>query len=396
MSETHLIAVALSALAGILAGRAWAAALRRGGLGPRPQAQLTLRYVQGLQYLASGQIERAIPELLRVVRSDPGAIPVALLLGNLYREIGRVERAIKVHKGLLEHVELSRAERAHVLACLGLDYRDAGFVDRSLRTFEEVLDLDAENAHALLGMQKLHEDQQRWQEALYVRRRLARAHRAERGAEPAYLQAEVGHDAARMGDVAAAQKAYEAAISAHPQVLPGYLGLADLYIETDAPKAVHYLERALAVRPDLAYLTFERLSRAYAACSDPERFVALCERLIHDDPRDWRARLALARHLRKGERPQEAYGLLLRAIEANPQALALHLELWRTLSALGASHPASDKYVALAERSVFYTDPHICTRCRYRADDMLWRCPHCHAWGTFVEERVAPSATGRG
>jgi lipopolysaccharide assembly protein B len=396
MTETHLIAVALSALAGILAGRAWAAALRRGGLGPRPQAQLTLRYVQGLQYLAGGQIERAIPELLRVVRSDPDAIAVALLLGNLHREIGRVERAIKVHKGLLERLELSRAERAHVLACLGMDYRDAGFVDRSLRTFEEVLDLDPKNVHALLGLQRLHEDQQRWQDALFIHRRLARLQRSDRGAEQAYLQTEIGNDAARVGDTAAAEKAYQAAIGSHPQVFPAYLGLADLYLQTDAGKAVHSLERALAARPDLAYLTFDRLARAYAASSEPERFVSLCERLIHEDPRDWRARLALAKHLRRAERPQEAFGLLLRAVEGNPQALALHIELWRTLNDLGVRHPASDEYVALAESSVFYTDPHLCTRCRYRADDMLWRCPHCHAWGTFVEERVAPSATGRG
>ena len=42
----------------------------------------------------------------------------------------------------------------------------------------------------------------------------------------------------------------------------------------------------------------------------------------------------------------------------------------------------------------FYRDPHICTACRYRADDMLWRCPHCHEWNTFVEERLGPGPVG--
>jgi len=23
---------------------------------------------------------------------------------------------------------------------------------------------------------------------------------------------------------------------------------------------------------------------------------------------------------------------------------------------------------------------------------MLWRCPHCHEWNTFVEERLGPTA----
>ena len=51
--------------------------------------------------------------------------------------------------------------------------------------------------------------------------------------------------------------------------------------------------------------------------------------------------------------------------------------------------------LAAAETSVFYADPHICTACRYRADDMLWRCPHCHEWNTFVEERLGPMAGTR-
>ena len=36
-------------------------------------------------------------------------------------------------------------------------------------------------------------------------------------------------------------------------------------------------------------------------------------------------------------------------------------------------------------------DPHICMRCRYRSTELLWQCPHCHEWNTFVEDRIAPA-----
>ena len=135
----------------------------------------------------------------------------------------------------------------------------------------------------------------------------------------------------------------------------------------------------------------DRLHRA-AAAGEPSRFVALCERLVGQDPRDWRARLALARHLRSEGQASDALGLLLRALEANPHVLLVHLEVWRTLRALRALSPEEQRYVATVEESALYFDPHICTVCRYRADDMLWRCPHCHEWNTFVEERVGPAA----
>ena len=30
----------------------------------------------------------------------------------------------------------------------------------------------------------------------------------------------------------------------------------------------------------------------------------------------------------------------------------------------------------------------VCTRCRYRSTELLWQCPQCHEWNTFVEERL--------
>ena len=82
-------------------------------------------------------------------------------------------------------------------------------------------------------------------------------------------------------------------------------------------------------------------------------------------------------------------------VYTNPHVLLVHLEVWRTLRALGQLGPEEQRYVATVEESALYFDPHICTACRYRADDMLWRCPHCHEWNTFVEERVGPAAGGQ-
>ncbi len=49
---------------------------------------------------------------------------------------------------------------------------------------------------------------------------------------------------------------------------------------------------------------------------------------------------------------------------------------------------------SISREAVFYSDPHICIRCRYRSNELLWQCPHCHEWNTFVEERIAPAQDG--
>jgi lipopolysaccharide biosynthesis regulator YciM len=392
VTDTALLAVLLAAIAGLLAGRAWAAARRQGDSRDRPPYRVSPHYTQGLHYVAAGQRELAISELGKVAREDPEALEVLQILGNLLRETGQVEKAIQVHQGLLARADLTRAERSYALASLGTDFRMAGFLDRATRTFEEVLEVDPKSIHALVGMQKLHEDQRQWKEAYTVQTRLSRLRKTDDSLVLGHLQAEMGREALEAGRVEAAEKAFRTALSLDRRVFPAHLGLADCQAGRDPRQAAAILEDAVQTAPERAYLAFDRLARAYADSGEPSRFVSLCEQTIRHDPRDWRARLALARHLGREGRHEEAFGLLLRAVEANPQVLLPHLEMWRTLRAMGLDGEVVDRYIAVAEESAFYRDPHVCTACRYRADDMLWRCPHCHEWNTFVEERLGPTA----
>jgi lipopolysaccharide assembly protein B len=173
-------------------------------------------------------------------------------------------------------------------------------------------------------------------------------------------------------------------------VLPAYLNLGDVREQQgNLPAAVEAWEELVRTSPQRAYLAFDRLERAYNAMRNPRRFTDLCRRLIDANPQDWRTRLALARHLTKEERAHEALDVLMEALEHNPHSLAMHQEVWRVLSALDLDPSLVARYVLLMRESVFYLDPHVCRRCRYRSTELLWQCPQCHEWNTFVEERIA-------
>jgi lipopolysaccharide assembly protein B len=395
MTDTALVAVLLAVVAGALAGGAWAAGRRKARERQRPLFRSSSHYTEGLHCLATGQLETAIHELGKVLRDHPDAVEVQQVVSHLYREVGKVERAIEIHRGLIARKDLTRAERAHALASLGTDYRKAGFLDRAAAAYADALAVEPRNLHALAGQQKLHEEQRQWREAYEIQTRLARMRKSDDGLVLGFLQAEMGREALAAGRRDAAEEAFLTALSLDRRVFPAHLALAELWLERDPRRAAHLLEDAIAAAPERAYLAFPSIQKAYAAAGEPSRFAALCERLVSQDPRDWRARLALARQLRDGGGAAEALGLLLRAVEANPHVLLVHLEVWRTLRALGTLGPEQQRYVAAVEASAVYVDPHICTVCRYRADDMLWRCPHCHEWNTFVEERVSPAAGTR-
>jgi lipopolysaccharide biosynthesis regulator YciM len=296
---------------------------------------------------------------------------------------------------------LSRLEHSYVLLCLGLDYKRGGFVDRALEAFNEVLRLDPKNEYALLNLQKLHEEQHQWSLAYDTRQRLSKLaaidSRPQSEAILAFLENEIGLEAMRRKDYTEAARRFHGAIDLDARAVPAYLNLGDVRLaQGNEQEAASIWEKLIQVAPDRAYLAFDRLETLAIGAGAPDRFTHLCRRLIDESPQDWRARLALSRHLAASGHPQDALDLLFAALVQNPHALGIHQAIWRALGQL--HHPASlvDRYGELTQHAVFYLDPHVCMRCRYRSTELLWQCPHCHDWNTFVEERIAPAQDATG
>jgi lipopolysaccharide biosynthesis regulator YciM len=393
----NLLAALLALLAGLAIGKAWERyKLRDGRWIDRRRARESPHYILGLNFLVSNQIDLAIEELTKAARLHSDAIEIDMILGNLYREKGQVSRAVHVHQDLLQRPKLTKLEHAYVLLCLGLDFKRGGFVDRAFEAFTEVLRLDPQNHYALVNLEKLHEEQHQWQEAWEIRQRLNKlgtAAEAPRNQEIlAFLENERGLDALKRMDYRAAARHFETAIDLDKATVPAYLNLGDThFFQGQAAKAAEAWELATRVAPDRAFLTFDRLESIYPKLGTPERFPALCRRLIASNSQDWRGRVALARHLASHGEPREALDLLFEALAHNPHALIVHEAIWKILLMLDLDRPLVERYVDLTGQSVFYLDPHVCLRCHYRSTELLWQCPHCREWNTFVEDRISPA-----
>jgi lipopolysaccharide assembly protein B len=396
-SYAPLLAALVALLAGLTIGKAWERyKLRDGKWFDRRKARESPHYILGLNFLVANQIDLAIEELSRAASVDPDALEVHMILGNLYREKGQVGKAITVHQSLLQRPRLNKLEHAYVLLCLGLDYKRGGFVDRALDAFNEVLRLEPRNEYALVNLQKLHEEQHQWTEAYDTRERLSKLaandSRPQSEAILAFLENEIGLEAMRRKDYVEAARRFAAAIELDARAVPAYLNLGDVRVaEGNERQAAAIWETLVEVAPDRAYLAFDRLEALSRRTSNPERFTRLCRRLIENNAQDWRARLALSRHLAAAAQPREALDLLFAALVQNPHALGIHQAIWRALGQLHHPQGLVDRYRELTEHAVFYLDPHVCMRCRYRSTELLWQCPHCHDWNTFVEERIAPA-----
>jgi lipopolysaccharide biosynthesis regulator YciM len=396
MSDYALLAVLIALLVGLVAGKSWERyKLRDGRWVDRRRLRETPHYMLGLNFLVDGQTDQAVEELTRAASTDTDALEIQMILGNLSRQKGQVGRAITIHQSLLQRPDLRPLEHAYVLLCLGLDYRHGGFIDRAIETFNEVVRLDPKNRYAFVNLQKLYEEQRQWTDAARVRQEIAGIDGSERHENRqilGFLRNELGASQLAQGDVAGAARTFEEALDIDPRTTPAYLNLGDVRQRTGRLQAaVEVWERLVRTLPERGHLSLDRLEQAYREAGSPRRFIDLCERLIDGNPQDWRTRLALARHYSASGQNRHALELLLAALPHNPHGLAIHQEVWRALLALNLDRTLVQQYVELTREAVFYLDPHVCVRCRYRSTELLWQCPQCHEWNTFVEERIAPA-----
>ena len=389
-NEQTLLVALIAFVVGVALGLLWGRLTGR----QRPQAGKgfgeSLQFILGLDLLTSRHIDRAISELARAARSDTEAVGTYLILGNLFREKGQLERAIQIHQSILHRPGLHLREKAHALLCLGVDFKRAGFRDRAVDTLEEVLGIDPENSYALLHLLRIQEEEQNWEKALAILQKLDAASEEPNPTLAAFLHDQIGQAALAASDEKRAARSFETAIGYDRTLAPPYLHLGDLLEQQGAlTEAVAQWEALVRESGEHAYLTFERLERVYPQIGEEAKLDRLYRDAIASDGKDWRAHLALARRRAREGKTEEALQLLSTAAAHNPHAIEAHLEYWNLLLTNDASKDRIQSYVDSVRGSIFFLDPHVCVKCHYRANGILWRCPHCQEWNTFVEERLS-------
>src|ERR1700690_1762852 len=92
-------------------------------------------YFKGLNFLLKEQPDKAIEAFIEVVKVDPETIELHFALGSLFRRRGETERAIRMHRNLVERGDLPSDQKLQAMYELGQDFLKAGLLDRAEESF---------------------------------------------------------------------------------------------------------------------------------------------------------------------------------------------------------------------------------------------------------------------
>lgn len=170
-----------------------------------------------LDALVDKNTGKAVHNLTEVIDQQQGSYDLSLTLGKLYRQRGENDKAIAMHKALLDSPDTVGEKRERVLYELGLNYQSAGLVDRAEHIFLELQDGNM-NKQARQVLLNIYEQDRDWEKAVNEAQQLAHNEQTYQF-EIAQFYCEIAQTALFKSDFQAAREHIAAALDANKNAL---------------------------------------------------------------------------------------------------------------------------------------------------------------------------------
>jgi lipopolysaccharide biosynthesis regulator YciM len=339
---------------------------------------------QALHLVLAGDLAGAERRLADAAREDSSMVDVYLALANLLRTGGDIGRAIQIHQNLLLRPELPEDLKREALLGLALDFRVGGFLQRAAAAFEDVLEVDPGNLHALRELERLRVDAGDWEAAIRSRRRIGRA-------DPrtpqilAHLWAGLGRARLQEGREADARRAFRRALSQDRACAQAYLALGDMAMRQGKPrKAIGLWRRTLDLHPAIGLLAYPRLWESYSAVGELAPLEEILAERLEAEPGDHEAAVWLARVRLSQGRADEGVAVLRRSISRDAGFLGGYVEIGRILLTEHREVEALKAFEEMVDRLPALKTQLRCRNCGTQDTHLHWRCPQCGEWDSFV------------
>ena len=367
----------LAALTGWVVGR-------RGGQrhGDTQVSRLSSTYFRGLNYLLNEQPYKVIDLFLHIAERDKETFETQVALGHLFRRRGEVDRAIRLHQGLVQRNDLSDQQRVQALLALGEDYMKSGLLDRAETVFTDLARIDERAPQALKHLLGIYQAERDWERAIDNALRYEEVTGEPMGKLVAQFECELAERHRANGDLDAARAAIARAYQADAGCVRA--GILEGRIEAgdgNPDAAIRAYERAARHDPDYLPEFLPSLLACYGEVGDTAGARAFLAEMS-EHYRGIAPVLALTGLIEAQEGAQAARDYLGRQLKDRPsvrgEAALIDLTLAVGADSTATLHDLKHITDQLLVLNLFY----CCTRCGFGARTHHWQCPSCKEWGT--------------
>lgn len=347
------------------------------------ESKLLRTYFRGLSYVLANETDKAVAEFVKVAQVDSTTAEIYLALGQLFRNSGEVERAIRVHRDILLRPILPDDVRQQTFFEIGLDYKKAGFFDRACCAFEEIIERNPKDQAARRELSSLYVNMREWEKALALYHNFPKSQ--DKASIIAHLTTEVAKTAERSDDKKKALTLFKRAIELDERCVDAWLHYGDFLItENHQQEALTAWEKAFLINPEFTGQVIDRFEKVPE--TEKERVIeSFFLRHIEKYGEERKFNLAYIKWQIESGRLREAELLLRKVLTKTGGDRETFYLAGQLLKATSPSASCDRETYDLLVDDIFtakfrFEKKYHCQKCGYKLDQMVWRCPRCSNW----------------
>jgi lipopolysaccharide assembly protein B len=340
-------------------------------------------YFKGLNYLLNEQTDKAIECFVRMLEVDSDTVEIHLAVGNLFRQRGEVDRAIRVHQNLITRPTLSKSQRAYALLELAQDYMRAGLFDRAETLCRELIDMEMHVGRALSLLSDIYQQEKEWEQAIAVSQRLHEKTGQSMERAIAHFHCELAEQARDRGDQAEALRCIERALATDPDCVRATIIRAEIACAAgrfkDAIRAYRHVEQQ---DPEYLPEVIPSMVHCYQQLGKEHELLDFLQK-VYAKRGGTTVLSAVAKMIELQQGKDAARRYLIQRLHENPSLRGVSRLM--DMEEDTGDHGVSDLLDLIKETvdQVLEEKPvYQCTDCGFAGKALHWRCPGCKRWGT--------------
>ena len=362
----------------------------------KKKGQLSDSFVKGVNYLLSEEPDKALEVFLNYPDIDEYTAETFQLLGDLFRDRGEVDRALRVHQNVIARSNLNAKQKQKAMFALGKDFFAAGMLDRAESVFKELLDSNNKwisKASICESLRTIYEQTQEWHKSIEATYCYKKNYKQTESSSSINYDAIISHYYCELADEALAQgKLHE---------VDGYIG--------HAKKVYKQSTRLMSIQGDIAFHQ-KQYKQAYkyylnAIKQDSRLISMLFDKLEESANSSGEIKTIQAELIKLYTKSKDKAFFEAILVLANKYGSSTEIDdliesaLTKEKLSIESIYKASDYIrdkqgqinseigLGLINNSLNNylkgTPAFHCEYCGYKMHDYLWRCPACHHWDTI-------------
>lgn len=358
--------------------------------------QRTRDYVNGLNFLLSNQKQEAIDLFLSQFDTEENQnFEAHLTIGNLFRSRGEVERAIHIHRSLLESDQLTLEETLLTQKELAQDYLTLGLYDRAEAILLKLADEDDFNLFAYPQLIAIYQSTAEWEKAIECAIRLIKLGDQTYYKQVAQFYCELAMIAQNETQLERAKMLVKKALSFYPACVRASLILGKIALDQqhyDIAKT-HFMQ-TLKQNPVFVGEALSDLAVCFQHLPSPlhVELTQFLQQCIAQQVGD-KAELMLVNQIEREKGYQKAREQLANYLIKNPnlngfsRLIDYHLKNAEN----GNAKESLILFKNMVEMQIKQLPNYQCERCGYTVKKLYWLCPKCRTWESIKPiEHFAP------